>query len=215
MLTKFNNFKDVNGFISDTIHSYIKDGYNIDMKESAINKEKDGDCTFKTVLKRDVDGIECKVLITLHEKDTVHGKSFTFHKVDSVGDTKWGEETRTFESSYNVFTSKDDHVCKNDNSKNTHNKKFYVKDTHSTKPKQDTKQDDHDVAWVTENCDRIKRILMKNGCDCSWISKYTVPQTKQVEHKCDNCTHKHETNSTEDDYDEDSLVKLIRYLFGR
>ena len=43
MLTKFNNFKDINCFISDTIHSYIKDGYNIDMKESAIDKEKDGE----------------------------------------------------------------------------------------------------------------------------------------------------------------------------
>lgn len=217
MLTKFNNFKNINSFISDTIHSYIKDGYNIDMKESAINKEKDGDCAFKSVLKRDVDGIECKAVITLCEKDTTHGKSFTFHKVDSVGDTKWGEETRTFESSCNAYISKDANVHKVDDSKttaNTHNKKFYVKDTHNTKPKQDTKQDDHDVAWVTENCDRIKRILTKNGCDCSWISKYTTPQTKQVDNKCDNCTHKHEASSTEDNYDEDSLVKLIRYLFG-
>lgn len=213
MLTKFNNFKDINGFISDTMHSYIKDGYNIDMKESAIDKENDGDCTFKSVLKRDVDGIECKAVITLYEKDTAHGKSFTFHKVDSVGDTKWGEETRTFESSCNVCSSKDDRVYKDDNSKtatNTHNKKFYVKDTHNTKSNKDTKQDENDVSWVIENCDRLKRILTKNGCDCSWISKYT----KQAESKRDNCTCKNEVTSTEDNYDEDSLVKLIRYLFG-
>ena len=213
MLTNFNNFKDVNGFISDTIHSYIKDGYNIDMKESAIDKEKDGDCTFKSVLKRDVDGVECKAVITLHEKDTTHGKSFTFHKVDSVGDTKWGEETRTFESSCNVCSSKDTNTNKDVTSKtttNAHSKKFCVKDTHNTKQK----QDEDDSKWVTENSDRLKRILAKNGCDCSWISKYTTPQTKQVEHKCDNCTCKQNTPSTEDNYDEDSLVKLIRYLFG-
>ena len=218
MLTKFNNFKDINSFISDTIHSYIKDGYTIDMKESVIDKEKDGDCTFKSVLKRDVDGIECKAVITLHEKDNTQGKSFTFHKVDSVGDTKWGEETRTFESSCNIYSPKDNHVHRDDTSKtteNTHNKKFYVKDTHNTKSKQDTKQDEDDSKWVIDNFDRLKRILTKNRCDCSWINKYT-PQTKQVDSKCNNCTctHKQNTPYTEDNYDEDSLVKLIRYLFG-
>lgn len=201
MLTKFNKFEDVSGFISDTIYSYIKDNYYIDMKESAIDKEKDGDCTFKTVLKRDVDGVECKAVITLCEKDTIYGKSFTFHKVDSVGDTKWGEETRAFESSCNVCSSKDDHVHKADNT-NTCSKNLYVKDTYNTKANPHT-EDENDVNWVIENRDRLKRILTKNGCDCSWISKYTKP----VESKRD-------AISTEDTYDEDSLVKLIRYLFG-
>lgn len=215
MLTKFNNFKDIDNFISDTIHSYIKDGYHIDMKESAIDKEKDGDCTFKSVLKRDVDGTERKAVIKLCEKDTANGKSFTFHKVDSVGDTKWGEETRTFESSCNVCSQKDDHVRKDSYQKptpNTCGKKFHVKDVHSTKQKPSTKDDsENDTKWLIENRDRIKRILMKNGCDCSWISKY---ENQQVDSKRDNCTNKHSVVSTEDNYDEDSLVKLIRYLFG-
>ena len=96
-----NKFSDISTLVSDTIHSYIKDGYHIDAKESAINHEKDKDCTFKVVLKRDVDGIECKVVITFTDKCDDKNKSYLYHKIDTVDDTIWSEETCT----YNLSTA--------------------------------------------------------------------------------------------------------------
>ena len=91
---------DMNSIASDAIHSYLKDGYRIDSKESVIDRDKDKDCTFKAVLKKDVDGIECKTVITLTEagKDDSN-KTCTYHKVETVGDTKWSEESRTYSCS--------------------------------------------------------------------------------------------------------------------
>lgn len=99
MLTKFNSSNDMNTVASDAIHSYIEDGYHIDAKESVIDRDKDKDCTFKAVLKKDVDGIECKTTITLTDNGDDKNKACTYHKVETVGDTKWSEETRTFSSS--------------------------------------------------------------------------------------------------------------------
>jgi hypothetical protein len=70
MLTSFNNTNDMNILASNTINSYIQDGYRIDAKESAIDSEKNKNCTFKAVLKKDVDGVLCKTIITLHESDS-------------------------------------------------------------------------------------------------------------------------------------------------
>ena len=99
MLTKFDSSNDMNTVASDAIHSYIKDGYRIDAKESVIDRDKDKDCTFKAVLKKDVDGIECKTTITLTDNGDDKNKACTYHKVETVGDTQWSEETRTFSSS--------------------------------------------------------------------------------------------------------------------
>jgi len=99
MLTKFNDTNDMNAIASDAINSCIKDGYRIDAKESVIDREKDKDCTFKAVLKKDVDGIECKTVITLTDNGDDHNKSCTYHKVETIGDTKWSEKTRTYKSS--------------------------------------------------------------------------------------------------------------------
>jgi len=99
MLTKFNDSNDMNTIASDAIHSYIKDGYRIDAKESVIDREKDKDCTFKAVLKKDVDGVECKTVIKLTDNGDDKNRSCTYHKVETVGDTKWSEETRTFSHS--------------------------------------------------------------------------------------------------------------------
>lgn len=99
MLTKFNN---IDAIVSDAIQSYIKDGYKIDVKESVIDHEEDKDCIFKAVLKRDVDGIECKTVITLNGNEDDKTKYYTYHKVEIVGDTKWSEETYT----YNYTTNK-------------------------------------------------------------------------------------------------------------
>lgn len=99
MLTKFNLSNDMNAIASDAINSYINDGYHIDAKESVIDRDKDKDCTFKAVLKKDVDGIELKTTITITDNGDDKNKSCTYHKVESAGDIKWSEETRTFSHS--------------------------------------------------------------------------------------------------------------------
>ena len=99
MITKFNSSNDMNAIASDAINSYISDGYRIDAKESVIDRDKDKDCTFKAVLKKDVDGIELKTTITITDNGDDKNKSCTYHKVESAGDLKWSEETRTFSHS--------------------------------------------------------------------------------------------------------------------
>ena len=99
MLTKFNSSNDMNAIASDAISSYINDGYRIDAKESVIDRNKDKDCTFKAVLKKDVDGIELKTTITITDNGDDKNKSCTYHKVETAGDLKWSEETRTFSHS--------------------------------------------------------------------------------------------------------------------
>ena len=99
MLTKFNSSNDMNAVASDAISSYINDGYRIDAKESVIDRNKDKDCTFKAVLKKDVDGIELKTTITITDNGDDKNKSCTYHKVETAGDLKWSEETRTFSHS--------------------------------------------------------------------------------------------------------------------
>ena len=99
MLTKFNSSNDMNSIASDAISSYINDGYRIDAKESVIDRNKDKDCTFKAVLKKDVDGIELKTTITISDNGDDKNKSCTYHKVETAGDLKWSEETRTFSHS--------------------------------------------------------------------------------------------------------------------
>ena len=99
MLTKFNSSNDMNAIASDAISSYINDGYRIDAKESVIDRDKDKDCTFKAVLKKDVDGIELKTTITITDNGDDKNKSCIYHKVETAGDLKWSEETRTFSHS--------------------------------------------------------------------------------------------------------------------
>lgn len=99
MLTKFNSSNDMNVVASDAISSYINDGYRIDAKESVIDRNKDKDCTFKAVLKKDVYGIELKTTITISDNGDDKNKSCTYHKVETAGDIKWSEETRTFSHS--------------------------------------------------------------------------------------------------------------------
>ena len=99
MLAKFNSSNDMNAVASDAISSYINDGYRIDAKESVIDRNKDKDCTFKAVLKKDVDGIELKATITITDNGDDKNKTCTYHKVETAGDLKWSEETRTFSHS--------------------------------------------------------------------------------------------------------------------
>ena len=106
MLTKFN---DMNSVASEAIHSCIRDGYHIDAKESVIDREKDKDCVFKAVLKKDANGIECKTVITLSDNGDDRNKYCTYHKVETVGDTKWSEETHTY-SSINTPSKLNDYI---------------------------------------------------------------------------------------------------------
>lgn len=99
MITKFNSSNDMNAIASDAINSYISDGYHIDAKESVIDRDKDKDCTFKVVLKKDFDCVELKTTITITDNGDDKNKSCTYHKVESTGDIKWSEETRTFSHS--------------------------------------------------------------------------------------------------------------------
>ena len=99
MLTKFNSSNDMNSIASDAISSYINDGYRIDAKESVIDRNKDKDCTFKAVLKKDVDGIELKTTITITDNGDDKNRTCTYHKVETACDLKWSEETRTFSHS--------------------------------------------------------------------------------------------------------------------
>lgn len=124
MLTKFNSSNDMNSIASDAISSYINDGYRIDAKESVIDRDKDKDCTFKAVLKKDVDGIELKTTITITDNGDDKNKSCTYHKVETAGDLKWSEETRTFSHSTDQIklnsTVNNNTICDNNNNKTSH-----------------------------------------------------------------------------------------------
>lgn len=124
----------LNTEISNNIHSYIANGYHIDAKESIIDPVKDKDCTFKAVLKKDVGGIDCKSIITLHENKNDNSHTCKYHKVETVGDTKWSEETRSFSTNSVNFTKQKDctevplihnlklNAVNNDNDKSDKNK---------------------------------------------------------------------------------------------
>lgn len=92
--------KDLNDKVADVIHSYIEDGYKINCKESIIDPLKDKDCTFKAVLTKDVDGIECKTVIKTLANQDKSNVATKFHKVDYVGSDIFNEEIRSFNSSY-------------------------------------------------------------------------------------------------------------------
>jgi hypothetical protein len=151
MLTKFKDSNDMNTVASDAIHSYIKDGYRIDAKESVIDRDKDKDCTFKAVLKKEVDGIECKSVITLTDNGDDKNKCCTYHKVDTVGDTKWSEETRTFSFSQAPDTLKEVHNKVNSYTK--HLNKLFDEDD-----------------WLTAHRRRMKRISDKYGFGWDWFA---------------------------------------------
>ena len=153
MLTKFKDSNDMNTLASDAIHSYLKDGYRIDAKESVIDRDKDKDCTFKAVLKKDVDGIECKTVITLFEtgKDDSN-KTCTYHKVETVGDTQWSEESRTYSCS----------------KKDAHDLNSYANVVSQLADRDDRKVWDDDN-WLENHRRRMKRIADKYGFGWYWF----------------------------------------------
>lgn len=197
MLTKFNDSNDVNTVTSDSINLYINDGFHIDAKESMIDRDKDKDCTFKAVLKKDVDGIECKVVIKLSGDD----KCYTYNKVETVGDTVWSEETRSFKSSSNVIHKEDV-----DNKTNTEN-------ADSTKDS-DCKQSDED--WMKEHRKRMKRISDKYGFIWDWFcDEPSFNKLDDVIKTDKRDTKKESLADHKRDEMRDSLLDLVNFIFGK
>ena len=200
--------KDTGDDVSDIIHSYIKDGYKIDSKESVIDREKDKDCTFKAVLKKDVDGIECKTVITLSDNGDDKNKSCTYHKVDMIGNEKWNEVTSSFnyksdnvkdvnndnQTSQTRFEHLDDVIKVNNKTKKVRRWKCttpsaYKHNTCDCKCKEDKK----DSAKANEIDDLVNKI--RSNIDSSI---------------CSSCP----TKSSTSDEVEDSLVTMVRRIFG-
>lgn len=213
MCTKFNNYNDMNTLASDTINSYIQDGYRIDAKESVVDHEKDKNCTFKAVLKKDVDGVLCKTVITLHESadfnniNKLNFKTYTYHRVDLVDDLVWGEETRTFSSSHRDTAGK---IILNVNGK-----KHEVKDLRNEQHRFDWLKSPDDYVEPSDNKIRFNRL--------SDVIKF-VDNNYAADDCAKRCDDKSKNDSaptngnddliTGDDL-EDSLIKLVGYIFGK
>lgn len=165
MLTKFNDSNDMNTIASDAIHSYIKDGYHIDAKESVIDREKDKDCTFKAVLKKDVDGINCKTVIKLTDNGDDKNKHCTYHKVETVGDTKWSEETRTFS-------------CTTDKTKLNSAVKNHVLDNICRTPRMWWNHADDD--FYDYYHDTVRNIFKDFGLHCDWFGDKLSDRQKRL-----------------------------------
>lgn len=165
MLTKFNDSNDMNTIASDAIHSYIKDGYHIDAKESVIDREKDKDCTFKAVLKKDVDGINCKTVIKLTDNGDDKNKHCTYHKVETVGDTKWSEETRTFS-------------CTTDKTKLNSAVKNHVLDNICRTPRMWWNNADDD--FYDYYHDTVRNIFKDFGLHCDWFGDKLSDRQKRL-----------------------------------
>lgn len=166
MLTKFNDSNDMNTLASDAIHSYIKDGYRVDAKESVIDREKDKDCAFKAVLKKDIDGIECKTVITITDNGDDKNKSCTYYKVETVGDTKWSEETRTFSSS-------------TDKAKLNSAVKNHVMDNLCKTPRMWWDHTDDD--FIDYYHDTVRKIFKDFGLHCDWFGDEFSDRKKRLD----------------------------------
>ena len=196
--------KDTGDDVSDMIHSYIKDGYKIDSKESVIDREKDKDCTFKAVLKKDVDGVECKTVITVYDSGDDKNKSCTYHKVDMIGNEKLNEVTSS-------FNYKSDNVKDTNNDNQTSQAKFEHLD---------------DVIKVNNKTKKVRRwkcttpsAYKHNSCNCKCKEDKNTNEIDDLVNKirsnidssiCSGCS----TKSTTSDEVEDSLVTMVRRIFG-
>lgn len=229
MLTNFNNANDMNTLASDTISSYIQDGYRIDAKESVVDHEKDKNCTFKVVLKKDVDGVLCKTIITLHESDNfsknsnLNFKTFTYHKIDLVNGLVWDEESRTFSSSHRSVptnnTSNKNDDCLHDSAGkiilNVKGKEYEVNDLHNKQCKLDwLKSDDNSAGQSTRKSgfNRLSDVIKFVDNSSSVVDYARCCDDKS---KADSVPTNDECNLISSDDLEDSLIKLVSYIFGK
>lgn len=165
MLTKFNFSNDMSTVASDMINAYISNGYKIDAHESVITSD-DKDCTFKAVLKKNVDGAECKTIITLTDNGDDNNKHCTYRKVDLVGDTKWGEETRTFSSS-------------TDKAKLNSAVKNHVLDNICKTPNMWWDHADND--FIDYYHDTVRKIFKDFGLHCDWFGDEFSDRKKRLD----------------------------------
>ena len=268
MLTKFNSSNDMNSIASDAISSYINDGYRIDAKESVIDRNKDKDCTFKAVLKKDVDGIELKTTITITDNGDDKNKSCTYHKVETAGDLKWSEETRTFSHStdqiklnstennsnidgtnkmlHTLFDHEDDftdyyhdtvmsifkdfrlfndefidsrkHVSDINKTTSSDKKQSTNDESKDTKCKSAYQRLDDYIKHITDDKDKLssneKEHIKVDAKDSEYdIYNKIVNRKKNLEDACNTKEEDLQKQDTSDDI-EDSLVKLVRWIFG-
>lgn len=268
MLTKFNSSNDMNSIASDAISSYINDGYRIDAKESVIDRNKDKDCTFKAVLKKDVDGIELKTTITISDNGDDKNKSCTYHKVETAGDLKWSEETRTFshstdqiklnstennsniddtnKTSHTLFDHEDEfndyyhdtarrifkdfrlfndefidsrkHVSDINKATSSDKKQSTNDESKDTKCKSAYQRLDDYIKHITDDKDKLssneKEHTKVDAKDSEYdIYNKIVNRKKNLEDACNTKEEDLQKQDTSDDI-EDSLVKLVRWIFG-
>lgn len=247
MLTKFN---DMNAVVSEAINACFKEGYTIDAKESVIDQEKEKGCTFKTVMKRDLDGIECKTIIKLTNNSDDKNKYCKYHKVEFVGDTKWSEETRKFScSTDNVKFNNNNDVDNTCNTYKQNTKRWNLEDEllHSNykdtvdnifkcfglhRVDTDDKVDDskdkfNDVNKVisdnkTHNCNKqntcnkCSKTELNDSANNDYSNVDCRKNIKDTYNLKDEYVDK-ESNVPKQDSDdeiEDSLIKLVHYIFG-
>ena len=203
--SNLNKSTELNSNVSDVIHQYIKDGYKIDAKESAENVDAD---TFKAVLKKDVDGVECKTVITLRENKSDSGSSFSYNKVDSVGGTKWSSESKHYsESSWHVsdkpsmYERLDDYIKLNNTSDHKYNCRCPSAFS-STTNKEDTEDK---PTHIKVNADDSERDVYNKIVD----NKEDLKKAFDAKARKDWLASK-----DSDDEIEDDLVTLVRKLFS-
>lgn len=196
MLHKDNS--DMNTLASNAIRSCLQDGYKIDAKESVIDANRDKDCTFKAVLKRDVDGIECKTIIKVSETGSSDkNKSYSYNKVEYVGDTRWSEESRTYSSSTSVYN--------------------HVNEKESSKAKRACKDSDSKYECKCPSAfTRLDDVIKINNKKQSDSVKHIKVNSDDSEEDIYNKIVNKEEPKKDDDIDEleDSLITLVRYLFN-
>lgn len=219
---KLVNTKDINNDISDTIHEYIRDGYKIDPRESIIT-DSDKDCTFKAVLKKDVDGIECKTTITLNENIEGDVRHSTYRKVDLVGNQVFKGETKKFTSLVHKESSNKE--VKEENKKNPDGLRFerledYIKidDKGKTKKvrrwkvsspsiiKHHTKVNDTNKNSTKENSNVNNKKEVKMSEIDEMVSKIRESLNTSIKESF--------VEKDTPDEVEDSLVTMIRRIFG-
>lgn len=212
MITKFNDSKDMGIVASDTIQSYIKDDYRIDARESIIDRDRDGkDCTFKAVLKKDANGFKYKTVITLTDSNDAAGNICVYNKVDTVGDIILSEESyRTYRSNINAFDNEQFEPLSDIT-------KEYRESSHSKfgckLPSVYSCLNDY-IQFNSKNEAEGIHIKVNSDESESDIYRKIIDHKKNIE-----ATYKskEEIDSLpkQDEDIEDSLIKLVRYIFGK
>ena len=241
MLTKFN---EMNTLASNEIISYIKNGYRIDAKESAIDREKYKDCIFKAVLKKDIDRTRYKTVITLTYDE--ENRFCMYHKVDMIDNIRQCEETHTYsaldtgvalgdtDALFNMTANNDfyNEVYKPKNNsqfEHEYNNQQTYQTLNDYIQLNNHKKDSRIEITPAQSCEKKSNINSTiNQISIDTDDSFDSIYNKIIDHRkkqdstygkdCteDTCSkrinEKHEACSDEV---EDSIIKLVRYIFGK